>query len=94
MAHEQVAAATLVVDEAQAQLDAAARDRRVLDRLRERHATVWRANEAHKDRLQMDEVALARFGRNQDTRGDEYLSPNGRTGAAIGASSRNDGSTS
>lgn len=39
----------------------ALRDRRVLDRLRDRHLEEWTAGEAQADRVEMDEVALARF---------------------------------
>jgi flagellar FliJ protein len=59
-----------VVAGAQSELEMAARDRRVLDRLKERHAETWRADEAHKDRLQMDEIALARFARIRDSKED------------------------
>ena len=48
---------------AQRMLEDAARDRRVLDRLKSRHADSWRAESAHKDRLAMDEIALAQFSR-------------------------------
>ncbi|MES2521528.1 MAG: flagellar export protein FliJ [Gemmatimonadota bacterium] len=65
-AGEVVHAADEVVASAQGELTDAARDRRVLDRLKERHAESWRAEEAHKDKLQMDEIALARFGRKND----------------------------
>jgi flagellar FliJ protein len=65
-ATEAVQAADVVVDTATAALVDAARDRRVLDRLKERHAETWRAEEAQKDRLQMDEIALGRFGRGRD----------------------------
>ena len=65
-ATESVKAADVVVDAAQGALVDAARDRRVLDRLKERHAEVWRAEEAQKDRLLMDEIALGRFGRKRD----------------------------
>lgn len=44
-------------------LEAAARDRRALDRLKDRHAEQWRNDETQKDRLHMDEIALARFSR-------------------------------
>jgi flagellar FliJ protein len=47
-------------------LEEAARDRRVLDRLKERHTGVWRAEEAARDRVQMDEVALTQFARKQE----------------------------
>lgn len=39
----------------------ALRDRRVLDRLRDRHLEEWNAGEAVADRVEMDEVALSRF---------------------------------
>jgi flagellar FliJ protein len=47
-------------------LEEAARDRRVLDRLKERHTAVWRAENAARDRVQMDEVALTQFARKQE----------------------------
>lgn len=90
---EQVQAADGVVADAQSKLELAARDRRVLDRLKERHLTVWRAEEAQKDRLQMDEIALARFGRKQESRDDERASSNNNGGAQQSASPRNDGQT-
>ena len=90
---EQVQVADGVVADAQSKLELAARDRRVLDRLKERHLTVWRAEEAHKDRLQMDEIALARFGRKQESRDDERASSNSSVGAQQGAAPRNDGQT-
>ena len=62
---ELVQAAEADVQQARQQLEAAARDRRVLTRLRERHIEHWRANEVQKDRRQMDDVALARFGRRE-----------------------------
>ncbi len=51
------------VQKAQELLEEAARDRRVLDRLKSRHSDTWRAESAHKDRVAMDEVALAQFSR-------------------------------
>jgi flagellar FliJ protein len=42
-------------------LRAAFRDRRTLDRLRERHEGAWRALAVAADRQQMDEIALVRF---------------------------------
>jgi flagellar FliJ protein len=62
-ATEVVQAAEADVQQARQQLEEAARNRRVLTRLRERHVESWRAEEVLKDRVQMDEVALARFGR-------------------------------
>ncbi|HEY0930653.1 MAG TPA: flagellar export protein FliJ [Gemmatimonas sp.] len=54
------------VRQAQELLEEAARDRRVLDRLKSRHADAWRADEAQRDRTLMDEVALMQFARKQD----------------------------
>ena len=62
-----VHAADAVVLSAQQLLEAAARDRRVLDRLKERHTEQWRIDAANKDRVAMDEVALSRFARNTKT---------------------------
>lgn len=39
------------------------RDRRVLDRLRERHLEAWRTEEVQADRAEMDAIALSRFVR-------------------------------
>lgn len=61
-------AADALVDGAQRLLQGAARERRVLDRLKVRHSNQWHADEAHRDRLGMDEVALSRFSRNTDAR--------------------------
>jgi len=69
-ANEATLVADAVVNEKQSALDLAARDRRVLDRLKDRHMLAWRATESQKDRLAMDEVALARFGRKQDSAND------------------------
>lgn len=52
-----------VVSEARVSLEVAARDRRVLDRLKDKHSDVHRAGEAHRDRVQMDEIALTLFTR-------------------------------
>jgi flagellar FliJ protein len=49
------------VAQRQDELTAAFRDRRTLDRLRERHEESWRAAEAAADRQRMDEIALTRF---------------------------------
>ncbi|MDF1504972.1 flagellar export protein FliJ [Roseisolibacter sp. H3M3-2] len=42
-------------------LRAAFRDRRTLDRLKEKHEGAWRAGEIAQDRALMDEIALTRF---------------------------------
>lgn len=59
-------AADAGVHAAKTMLEEAARDRRVLDRLKERHVGTWRAEEAQKDRVHMDEVALTQFARKQE----------------------------
>ena len=65
-AAELVKAAEADVQVAQQKLEDAARDRRVLDRLKERHADAWKNEMAQKDRVQMDEIALLQFARKQD----------------------------
>jgi flagellar FliJ protein len=66
------------VQQAQALLESAARDRRVLDRLKERHAQAWRTDEAQKDRVHMDEVALSKYARTQDQQDPRDGEPAGR----------------
>ena len=58
-----VTRAESAVSEARVSLDAAARDRRVLDRLKDKHSDAHRAGESHRDRVTMDEVALALYTR-------------------------------
>lgn len=65
-AAELVKAAEADVQQAQLKLEDAARDRRVLDRLKERHADAWKNEMAQKDRVQMDEIALLQFARKQE----------------------------
>ena len=60
-ATQSVSTAEGVVSEARHLLEAAARDRRVLDRLKDKHSDVHRAGEVHRDRVQMDEIALTLF---------------------------------
>jgi flagellar FliJ protein len=69
-ATEEVAAADATVQAAQQLLEAAARERKVLDRLKSRHADAWRTDEAQKDRISMDEIALTRFTRQHDAAAD------------------------
>ena len=49
------------------ELRAAFRDRRTLDRLRERHHEDWRSAAAAADRQRMDEIALTRFSQPKPT---------------------------
>jgi flagellar export protein FliJ len=60
-AAQQSSAAQHAVTAREDALRAAYRDRRTLDRLRERHHDAWRAGEAAIDRAAMDEIALTRF---------------------------------
>lgn len=62
LAGESVTQADGAVESAQGALGEAARERQILDRLKERHTAEWRVEEAQKDRLHMDAVALTRFG--------------------------------
>lgn len=54
-------AAHAVVNDREDALRSAYRDRRALDRLRERHQAAWQTGAVAADRQQMDEVALTRF---------------------------------
>jgi len=47
-------------------LTAAFKDRRVLDRLRERHEETYRATAEQTDRRAMDDIALSRFVHNDN----------------------------
>lgn len=67
-ASQNVTNAEGVVSEARVSLEAAARDRRVLDRLKDKHTNAFRTEDSHRDRLAMDEVALARFTRQRDAK--------------------------
>ena len=93
-AGESVRAADQGVAEAQTELDAAARDRRVLDRLKDRHTDQWRLEAAQLDRKGMDEIALARFTRNADARASEDASTRNRVDGDAPDTNRNNGSPS
>ena len=85
------AAADTVVDGARSALDDAARDRRVLDRLKSRHAEVARAEEVQKDRLLMDEIALGRFARRIDAHDDAVALSKTSQSSTGGSPTRTDG---
>ncbi len=93
-AGETVRAADEVVDGAQQLLDTASRDRRVLDRLKVRHTDQWRVEEAHKDRLGMDEIALSRYSRNAEARSINEATSRTRADDGPSQSPRNDSTTS
>lgn len=60
-ASETVNAASDGVVQAKAALTEAFKDRRVLDRLRDRHEETYRVTAAQTDRRTMDDIALSRF---------------------------------
>lgn len=91
LAADSVVAADTLVSGAQRELDDAARDRRVLDRLKARHAEAWRTDVAQQDRLQMDEIALGRFARRAEARDDAHASSDSSENSKGGFSTRNDG---
>ena len=58
-------AADAAVSDREQALRAAYRDRRALDRLRERHHVAWQGGAVAADRQQMDEIALTRFAQRE-----------------------------
>ena len=64
------------VAQAHLALAEAARDRRILDRLKEKHVEGWRAEEAQRDRVLMDEIALGRFSRARDAASTDAAATN------------------
>ena len=62
---ENVAAATL------GSFTIASQERRVLDRLRERHLGNWQAEQVQMDRKAMDDIALSRFTQSASTQTEE-----------------------
>lgn len=65
-ASEVVSTATDDVVHAKAALTEAFKDRRVLDRLRDRHEETYRVTAAQTDRRAMDDIALSRFVHNDN----------------------------
>ena len=63
-------AAAQKVSESKTDLTAALQARRVLSRLRDRHFTTWRTADNAQQLKQMDELALSRFVRREDTDND------------------------
>ena len=60
-ARQAESAAEAKVEASMAALTAASQERRVLDRLREKHLEGWQAEQSHADRQTMDAIALTRF---------------------------------
>jgi len=83
-AADDVRQAERVVAEAQAALQRASRDRRVLDRLKDRHSERWNDAALQQDRTLMDEIALTQFTRRTlaelDARGAATAPPPPSTG--------------
>jgi flagellar FliJ protein len=90
-AGDSVRAADEVVEGARKLLDDAARDRRVLDRLKDRHTDQWRIEEAHKDRIGMDEIAISRFARQADASNPSNSTTSSRVADGSREITRNDG---
>ena len=65
-ANDTVSAANNSVSQVQEALTAAFKDRRVLDRLRERHEETYRATAEQTDRRAMDDITLSRFVHNDN----------------------------
>jgi flagellar FliJ protein len=65
-ANDVVSAANDSVSQVQEALTAAFKDRRVLDRLRERHEETYRVTAEQTDRRTMDDIALSRFVHNDN----------------------------
>lgn len=66
-ANDMVSAANDSVTQVQEALTAAFKDRRVLDRLRERHQETYRVTTEQTDRRAMDDIALSRFVHNDNS---------------------------
>jgi flagellar protein FliJ len=65
-ANEVVSAANDSVSQVKEALTTAFKNRRVLDRLRERHEETYRVTAEQTDRRTMDDIALSRFVHNED----------------------------
>jgi flagellar protein FliJ len=80
-AAEETTTAEHAVAQRQEELRSAFRDRRTLDRLRERHEESHRSAESAADRQRMDEIALSRFAQSvaQRSTADGATSPTNTT---------------
>lgn len=65
-ANDMVTAANDSVSQVKEAFTVAFKDRRVLDRLRERHEETYRVTEEQTDRRTMDDIALSRFVHNEN----------------------------
>ncbi|MCU0648945.1 MAG: flagellar export protein FliJ [Gemmatimonadaceae bacterium] len=65
-AHDAVIDAEQAAIRVRGELESAVRDRRIIERLRDKHQDATRLLDQAADRVQMDEIALSRFGRQRD----------------------------
>ena len=72
---DEIERAQTLADQAEGEAEAsmgeftlASQERRVLDRLRERHLTTWQTDQVQIDRKAMDDIALSRFTQSATTR--------------------------
>ncbi|MEW5917835.1 MAG: flagellar export protein FliJ [Gemmatimonadota bacterium] len=71
VAESRAVAADAAAQEQQKALTSAAKERRVLGRLRDRRLDAYRGGEALKDQRTMDDVALTQFTQKQDSNDEE-----------------------
>jgi flagellar FliJ protein len=69
-AQSRVDVAEQLVTQARTDLTSALQARRVLSRLRDRHFETWRAEDNAQEMRQMDELALSRFSRRDNSNGN------------------------
>lgn len=69
-ARDQVQQADAQVERRMADFTLASQDRRVLDRLREKHLQVWQTDAMQQDRKAMDSIALTRHARTQASKNE------------------------
>ena len=59
--------AEVVAESSMGEFTLASQERRVLDRLREKHLTTWQTEQVQIDRKAMDDIALSRFTQSAST---------------------------
>ncbi|MBC8088921.1 MAG: flagellar export protein FliJ [Phycisphaerae bacterium] len=91
-ASESLSSAESAASGARSLLEVAARDRRVMDRLKDKHEDEHRAQESHRDRVAMDEIALARFTRQREA--NRTSSANAPVSTSTNAIAESKGTTS
>lgn len=66
-AHDAAVQAEVTAESSVGEFTLASQERRVLDRLRERHLTTWQTEQVQIDRKLMDDIALSRFTQSATT---------------------------